>query len=557
MCDSYCILYMYIADQIDLEVFGELNFIFNSQTPTYYINSLINYTVSVCRQFVHDATRPVEVVEDTTVRLGGGRIYSVRKDEIVASLGLYDNRLRSHDFSLVLMVDLQANHSFVYYAASVDIVGEYLESIYSNGRSVSFFTITALANNTVIRIAPSKTISIGNINIPYGEEHTVTLNYTDTLMVSSNEDLTGSRVTTNKAITFYSGLHCTTVRNVNCSILTEQIPPYNSWGNTFILHTNISGLRGNMFKIIASDVGANVSINCTTDGTDYEVNNYNLGFRQHTVLSVSHDYCTVKSDENILIIQFRDSSPPLMDTFMTIIPAIDHFRSKYAFEVYSDYEAYVVLSVENIDPSTITLLHNGNPLVLEWESVQINKNTYYFSTLVLYYRSVSSRDSLEFSRSDIKFGAMLYGVSLRENSIDTIALPTGLALVDREDIPIQGMYFISSCVHYVMSTNFVMHYLVPSPVQNALVTVVDEMINITWSSPANSNGVIHQYIVRRINSTGTLYYHVPGNQHHFLLPFLDDAAFIFVSAVNLFGQGEFEYAKPSGTLDTDTFTNYC
>ena len=98
-----------------------------------------------------------------------------------------------------------------------------------------------------------------------------------------------------------------------------------------------------------------------------------------------------------------------------------------------------------------------------------------------------------------------------------------------------------------MSTNFVMHYLVPSPVQNTLVTVIDEMISVTWLPPANPNGVIHQYIVRRINSSGTLYYHVPGNQHHLLLPYLDDAV-VFVSPVNLFGQGEFEYAKPNGML---------
>ena len=429
---------MYVVEETDLEVFGELNFPDNSQTATYYVNSLINCTVFVYRQFA-SATRPVEVSQERTVRLNGASIYSVRKDEVAASLGLYDTRTQTQDFSLALMLDPQANHSFVYYAASVDIVGEYLESIYSS--NVSFFTITALANNTVIRIAPSKAISIGDINISYGEEHTVTLNYTDTLMVSSNEDLTGSRVTANKAITLYSGLYCTSVRNTNCSILTEQIPPYNSWGNTFILHTNISGLRGNMFKILASDVGANVSINCTTDGTDYEVNNYNLGFRQHRVISVIHDYCIADSDEDILIIQFKDGSQPLQDTFMTILPALDHFQTKYAFEVYNGFEAYVVMTVENIDPHTVTLLHNGNPLVLEWEPVEMNKNTYYFSILVLSSMSISSRQTLEFSRNDhdIKFGAMLYGVSLRENNIDTFALPSGLALEVREDLPIQGM----------------------------------------------------------------------------------------------------------------------
>ena len=407
------------------------------QTSVYYINSLINNTISVCHLFGYTSTDPFEVAADRASRLNGNNIYSVRRNELVASIGLFDRRTLLQDFSLVLLLDPQANHSFVYYAASIDIVGEYLESIYSS--NVSFFAITALVNNTVIRIAPSKTINIGGINVSYGEEHTVTLNFTDTLMVSSDEDLTGSRVTANRAITFYSGLHCTApIRITNCAILTEQIPPYNSWGNSFVLHTNISGLRGNMFKIIASDVGANVSINCTTDGTDYEASNFNLGFRQHNVILVMHEYCTVDSDEDILMIQFKDGSQPLQDTFMTILPALDHFQTRYVFEVYFNFETYVVLTVRNIDPSTVSLLHNDNPLDLEWKSVEINMNIYYYSILVLSYRYYSSRHTLEFSRNDIKFGAMLYGVSLVENNIDTYALPAGLALEVKEDLPIQG-----------------------------------------------------------------------------------------------------------------------
>ena len=98
------------------------------------------------------------------------------------------------------------------------------------------------------------------------------------------------------------------------------------------------------------------------------------------------------------------------------------------------------------------------------------------------------------------------------------------------------------------------YYLAPSPVQSALVTLVDGMINVTWSPPANPNGVIHQYIVRRINSSGTFYYHMPANQNYISLPYLDDAI-IFVSAVNLFGQGEFEYANPKGMLCIITCTS--
>ena len=89
--------------------------------------------------------------------------------------------------------------------------------------------------------------------------------------------------------------------------------------------------------------------------------------------------------------------------------------------------------------------------------------------------------------------------------------------------------------------------LAPSPVQDALVTLVDEMINVTWSPPTIPIGMIYQYIVQRINSSGTFYYHVLGNQYHILLPYYNDAL-LFVSAVNLFGQSDFKHAKPNGML---------
>jgi len=127
---------------------------------------------------------------------------------------------------------------------------------------------------------------INGMSVQYGEEYTTTLDIGESLMVTSSEDLTGSRVTANKAISFYSGHYCAIVSTENCSVLIEQIPPFNSWGNSFILHTNVSGLIGNMFKLILSDIGASVSINCTSDGINYESNNHHLGFRQQLVLNI-------------------------------------------------------------------------------------------------------------------------------------------------------------------------------------------------------------------------------------------------------------------------------
>ena len=68
------------------------------------------------------------------------------------------------------------------------------------------------------------------------------------------------------------------------------------------------------------------------------------------------------------------------------------------------------------------------------------------------------------------------------------------------------------------------------------------MINVTWTPPVVPNGIIYQYIVQRVNSSGKFYHHVPANQHTISLPFFDDAL-VFVAAVNLYGQSVFERAN--------------
>ena len=85
------------------------------------------------------------------------------------------------------------------------------------------------------------------------------------------------------------------------------------------------------------------------------------------------------------------------------------------------------------------------------------------------------------------------------------------------------------------------------PVDDAVLTLADGMINVTWTPPIVPNGIIYQYIVERVNSSGKFYHHVPADEHVILLPLLDDAL-IFVAAVNLYGKGISLHARSEGTV---------
>ena len=409
--------------------FGKLSTSY-SVSLRFHVNTIHNNgTTAVCQLLgCTTCTAPI-MVDNRTSILSADKLYSVARGMLVASAVFTDSLTRSSDYTLVLMFDPQADHSFVYYAVSIDFVGDYLQALHSNDNSV--MRITALTSNTEVRIAPSQDVNINGSFVFHGEEITFILDTGESLIVSRNGDLTGSRVTANRAVSLYSGHYCAPSRATNCSILNEQIPPYNSWGHVFALHTNVSGLRGNMFKIIASDVGANVMMNCTTDGTSYQISNYNLGFRQHTVFSVSHDYCTVRSDENILVIQFRDSSPPLMDTFMTIIPSLVHYEDNYVLNTYEGFINYITITVKDSDITNSSLMINSSPVTVRWEMIELDGDVYHFSTLML----ASGRHTIAFSGRSIKFGAVIYG----SNTNDMFALPAGIRLNMTEDLSHSGL----------------------------------------------------------------------------------------------------------------------
>ena len=413
--------------------FGDFNEL-NSMEIWFYVNSVQNNGTAFICQLFGCTSCTTSISEDSgTIILSSDVIYSVVRGTVVASATFIDSLTQSRDYTIIFMLDPHADYPFVYYAASIDFVGSHLKELHPNDDYI--IRVIALAKNTEVRIAPSKDVKIDGFYTFHREEIIFTLDIGETLVISSYEDLTGSRVTANRSISLYSGHYCASGKPTNCSILNEQIPPYNSWGNTFILHTNISGLRGNMFKVVASDIGANVSMNCTTDGADYEVNNFILGFRQYTVLSVSHDYCTVKSDENILILQFRDSSPPLMDTFMTIIPALVHFEDSYVINAHKGFNNYVAVTVKNTYVTNSSIMLDDSPITLKWKIYELDGDVYYFGTLLL----TAGRHKITFIENSITFGAILYG----SNENNTFALPGGMKLHVSQNFAHAGLYIRS------------------------------------------------------------------------------------------------------------------
>ena len=409
-------------------VFGELNN-FNNVNIKLFVNPVNNSGINyICLSYgCASCSIPITAGYDTSI-LDADRLYSVAKGTFAASAVFVDSLTQSSDYTLVLMFDPETYHHFVYYAASVDFIGDYLKALHLNDNF--YIRVIALASDTEIRIALNQDAYINNSYYSFHREEIVyTLDIGETVVISSKYDLTGTRVTANDTVSFYSGHYCAPGKTTYCSILNEQLPPYNSWGNTFVLRTNV-GLSGSIFKFIASDVGALVFMNCTTDGTNYEINGIKLGFRDHRVMSITHDYCTVKSDKNILIIQFRDSSPPLRDTFMTIIPALVHYENNYVLNTYEGFDNFIALTGKDADVATNTILLDHSPIFLKWKMIELDGDAYHFATVFL----PSGRHTIAFLGKSVEFGVILYGL----NKNDTYAYPAGMKLNFTGNVPYEG-----------------------------------------------------------------------------------------------------------------------
>jgi len=435
-----CMLVNLIATGQDVVAFGITMFL-NDTSIQFYINSLHNDTVPICHLYgCMTCNQSLGVDNNKTLLIEDRIIFSVRSEQLTVTAQFSNTQSPSTDYTLLLMLDPQAEHSFVYYAASVNFMDAQLQSNHNN-----ILHIMAFTDNTEVRIAPSRDVTINGRMVLYGEEYIILiLNIGETVTVVSSEDLTGSRVTTNKATSFYSGQICTSAQSSNCSMLIQQIPPYNSWGNSFIVHTNISSRDGfsDKFKIVASDMGADVLFTCTNDGTVYDHNNFTLDFRQHSVLATDYKYCIITSNEKILLLQFQDGNDNLVGTFSTVIPAEIQYTDYYVFNAFENFTSIAALTVKSEHLIIAPLLLDDFLVEVNWKQIEFGEYVFSYTTLTL----DTGRHTLTFSGTSIKFGAVLYGF----NKTDVYGLPAGIELDQTTSFPFQGVVNHNYAISYIL-----------------------------------------------------------------------------------------------------------
>lgn len=269
----------------------------------------------------------------------------------------------------------------------------------------SEFSVVGTEDNSVIEITPS-VLTLGAR--PAGITFSVNLNKGQIYQVQAMGDLTGTTIkeSTGKKIAIFSGSKRAHVLPASgCAgaddHLYEQNYPVSRWGTEYI-STPFLGFGANLVRVLASENGSVVQLNCTTTKTLQAGNYFD---------TLCNTPLYIRSSKPVSTSQFiTNCSGTNADPNFLIHQPLSLYAKKVIFDAFSDYDTnFVNVTARSIDTSFIYL-----------DSQKMS-----FMTLPGYpgyaYAQVPLHTGTHIIQSDSTFQAFAYGVSFH----DAYAYSTG------------------------------------------------------------------------------------------------------------------------------------
>ena len=229
------------------------------------------------------------------------------------------------------------NETYNYYGVSVPRSS--LEPKPTHG----YIAIVMQEANTVITLTPTVQIERPSLFFGAGSRFEPGRSYSSiplakgiTVLLSAREDLTGSKISSNKPITFITGHQCGFLpSNVTaCDHLTEQLPPAETFGFKFVL-VPLLLRKQDGYRIVASRDGTTVNLNCVDrSGSIVQKDSFSLNEGQFRQLFIHSDrFCTLEASLPIVVVQIAlghaFDKVNAADPFMVMIPPLGQYRNDY------------------------------------------------------------------------------------------------------------------------------------------------------------------------------------------------------------------------------------
>lgn len=248
----------------------------------------------------------------------------------------------------------------------------------STNESNSEFLIVASEDNTTVNVTPSVNTDQGkSANVPFIVQLNKGQSYQVQSMnniVAGQGDLTGSFVSANKPIAFFSGSKATTIPNsgyTNFSYdhLYEQMPPTSTWGKEFYVVPLKQKVK-DTYRVLAAEDGTNVTI----EGLNRTITINKGKFFEFELTSTQA--CRIISSKRVMLAQYcrsqrADGNSGVGDPFMIILSPVVQKVSDVTFVAYKSPK------VENIFYiNIITLTSEVGNILLDGSGISSNFNAF-------------------------------------------------------------------------------------------------------------------------------------------------------------------------------------
>ena len=347
-----------------------------------------------------------------------GIIITVENDKQIFVYAAQDILYSADSFLALPPHDLGAA-SYTYIAAMIHTLDR--STFFGKHEDIhSLVGIVSAANDTLLTITPTRNVNIGIESVRAGDSIDVALHRAETLLIAFIGDLTGTRVKSNRPISFFSGDQCPYVPSgvLACDQIVEQLPPVEAWGRQFATAPLKTRMSFDVFRFVAAENSTIVTISCTVNSsTRGHVDTFTLnegGFADVQVNST--DFCWMEADKGILLLQFAtgtraDSLPG--DPFMALVPAVSHYTNSFTLPIVNsslnDFIHYlnIIIPAEHYQPDQIFMDGQSlQSLALEFVAIVHNGETVAYASQV---EVNATTHTLIHGNSRGLFGVVSYG----------------------------------------------------------------------------------------------------------------------------------------------------
>ena len=290
--------------------------------------------------------------------------------------------------SFLVFPTIELDDDYVYYGISVPKRIEHLNSS---------ILIVGTVNNAILKLTVTQivTVDVGDtiVRLIPGTQYSFVINRLQTIFIGSPEDLSGTKIVTDRPVSVFSGHQCANIppSAKACSHLIEQIPPTAMWGKVYYV-APLFNKTSYTIKVLAAYHSTTVNMYCNNTLQSYTINE---GEFFNKTLHMN-DYCAIYSSKVVLVVQLSHGGSEDFnfygDPMMTLVPATNQYSNKLYFStlrnpVPSGYSHYfnIVVMGQYYQPNMIYLVVGGvnrSLIVQQWVPIQVNNINEAYATQV-------------------------------------------------------------------------------------------------------------------------------------------------------------------------------